>query len=180
MQRLDSLLLSAAGVLVLHQLAYMSSTLIGYEASVAHGHMAVAWFGGSLALLAVLASAIVRSLKRRQHLAASSGALTGRLIIGYTLMEQFERALDGYGTFDFFTEPVFWLGVAAAPFVAIALRWSIGSVVRIAAAIAADALRPALIKPMSVANPHLGFVPPLGLQLASVVSRRGPPARVHV
>lgn len=180
MQRIDSLLLASIGVLLVHQVAYMASALLGYEASVAHGNMAIAWFGGSLATLYVLARAITHSLKKRSHTSPNEIALFCAIAGGYVLLEQFERAIDGYGTFTLFSEPVFWLGMAVAPLVALALHWSVRSVVRLI-----EFVGPSVrTKRWPEAATLRAFAPaatisPLSLRLASVVSRRGPPAGLY-
>ena len=92
MQRIDSLLLASIGVLLVHQVAYMASALLGYEASVAHGHMAIAWFGGSLATLCVLARAITHSLKKRSHTSPNDIALFAAIAAD---PRPFERVLEG-------------------------------------------------------------------------------------
>ncbi len=180
MQRLDSLLLASVGVLLVHQVAYTASALLGYEASVAHGHMALAWFAGSLAALFALARAITRSLKRRRHDVTSEYGLFGAIAGGYLLLEQFERAIDGYGTFSLFGEPVFWLGMAIAPLIALALHWSVRSVERIVTFIALAARTSRWHeRPTQPVHRSTTTVLPLSQQLSSVVSRRGPPAVLH-
>ena len=181
MQRLDSLLLASVGVLLVHQVAYTTSALLGYEASVAHGHMALAWFGGSLAVLCALARAITRSLKRRHHNAPSEYRLFAAVAGGYVLLEQLERAVDGYGTFALFNEPVFWLGMAVSPLIALMLHWSVRSVERLVAFIAVTSRPPRRPERTSAGEFDIAStVVPLARQLASVVSRRGPPADLRV
>lgn len=176
MRRLDSLLLAGVGVLVVHQVAYTVSAIFGIENSVAHGHLAVAWFGGSLALLGVLARSVTKSLKRRQHDPGNVTHLALAISAGYFAMEQLERLADGYGVAELFGEPVFWLGLAVAPLVALALHWSVRTVAEIATFFlntptitwGAASLQPV---PVRVAPS------PVPAQLATVVSRRGPPVR---
>ena len=55
MRRLDSLLLTGVGVLLVHQSAYTVSSLAGYKAAVTHGHLETAWLLGSLATIGALA-----------------------------------------------------------------------------------------------------------------------------
>jgi len=181
MQRLDSLLLASVGVLLVHQAAYMASALLGYETSVAHGHMALAWFGGSLAILCALARAITNSLKSRNHNAPSEYRLFVAIASGYVLLEQFERAVDGYGAFALLAEPVFWLGLALSPLIALFLHWSVRSVKRIVifVALAASTKR----WPELTSSGEFGFpttVVPHSTQRACVVSLRGPPADLRL
>ena len=175
MQRFDSLLLSALGVLIVHQVAYMTSSLVGYETSIVHGSLAVAWFGGSMLALGALARSLTHSLQRRNHTSLSPWALSGSIAAGYLLMEQFERAVDGYGTLSIFLEPVFWLGMLAAPLVAYLLHWSVRSLVEL--------IEDALLAPaQTYARPQRTILSPLVLELSPLVvpldsvSRRGPPA----
>jgi len=60
MERIDTALLAALGVLVVHQFAYSVSAVLGDTSSVAHGHLAVAWLLGSVAALAGLGVAMTR------------------------------------------------------------------------------------------------------------------------
>ena len=179
-QRLDSLLLASIGVLLVHQVAYTASALLGYETSVAHGHMALAWFGGSIAVLCALARSITQSLKRRRHDATNVLTLFAAIAGGYLLLEQFERAVDGYGTFSLFSEPVFWLGMAVAPLVALALHWSVRSVARLVAFVAVTARTSRWQEPQPLRSFGIALgITPVSLQLASVVSRRGPPTDLN-
>ena len=177
MRRLDSLLLCGVGVLLAHQIAYMASAFLDYETSVAHGHLALAWLGGSIAALVALASRITNSLKSRNHAPAAASSLTAWIASGYLVLEQFERVLDGHGTFALFSEPVFWLGILAAPLVAIALRWSVRAAERLAIFVVRDSRSTpwprTTAAPFGTGCKGVGSIPS---QLASVVSRRGPPA----
>lgn len=174
-KRLDSLLLAGVGVLIVHQIAYTSSAVFGLENSVAHGHMAVAWFGGSLALLGALALSVSRSLKRRSHDAGSVSSLATAISLGYIAMEQIERLVDGYSLFALFSEPVFWLGLALAPLVAMVLHWSVQSAA-VFAALLLTPPSPHRWSTVQVQPVHLALVvSPIPTLLSSVVSRRGPP-----
>ena len=176
MRRLDSALLVLLGVLVAHQIAYLTSSAVGYETSIAHGHLKVAWLLGSVGLLATLARFLLSSLRRRKHDPGNVLHLAGAIAGGYLLMEEFERATDGYGLFALFHEPVFWFGLAAAPLVAIALSWSLRS---FEAAVSrfiegrADAPVSAPRPSCSLAATSLVTVPTSPLSFA--VCRRGPP-----
>lgn len=175
MDRLDSLLLAAVGVLIVHQVAYTSSAVVGVETSVAHGHLAVAWFGASIALLGALARAISVSLKKRQHDAGDVRTLAFAIGVGYVAMELVERLVDGQGATSLFSEPVLWLGMAIAPLVAIALHWSVRSVVEHAV----DFLTPPQRTWAAGPTPLVPFttVEPAFARVSVVVSRRGPPVR---
>ncbi len=128
MRRLDSALLAILGVLIAHQIAYLTSSMVGYENSVAHGHMKTAWLFGSAALLTALGRSIIVSLRRRHHNGGNPIHLAAAIGGGYFLMEQVERVVDGYGALTLFSEPVFWFGLAAAPLVAIVLSWLLASI----------------------------------------------------
>jgi hypothetical protein len=132
MRRLDKVLLAAIGVLIVHQVAYTVSAIAGIQPSLVHGHLAVAWIGSSVAALLLLTRAVTRSLRARNHGVVDGFRLFGSIAGGYFFMEQFERALDGQSTFSLFAEPVFWLGLVATPLVAVALRWSVRAVERLA------------------------------------------------
>ena len=179
MRRLDSFLLAGVGVLLAHQAAYSVSTLVGYETSVAHGHFAVAWLAGSLAVLCMLTRSITRSLRRRSYLPSSLYALSGAIALGYTGLEFAERLVGGLGAGSLFSELVFWVGVALAPLLAAMLHWSVRAVERFASAIvcsqesrrwpttSGSSLRATSIELLSHAP------------LSFVVSRRGPPNVLH-
>lgn len=176
MDRLDSLLLAAVGVLIVHQIAYTSSAVFGVETSGAHGHLAFAWFGGSIALLGALARAISVSLKKRQHDAGHVGVLASAIGVGYLAMELIERLVDGQGATTLFTEPVLWFGMALAPLVAIALHWSVRSVVERALEFLTPAQRTWTATTTSPLQPFFS-VEPAFARIAVVVSRRGPPVQ---
>jgi len=176
MHRLDSRLLAGAGVLIVHQVAYTISAMFGIETSVAHGHFAVVWFAGSLALLAALVRTLVISLKRRQHDAGNVNALAATIGGGYLALEWVERFVDGYDAFALFAEPVLWLGLALAPLVALALHYSVRSVAELAFEYLTVASRGWVTRTSSVPIP-VRVARPTPSQLSSVVSRRGPPIR---
>ena len=176
MTRVDSGLLAFLGVLIAHEAAYLASAAVGYESSIAHGHVKVAWLIGSLAVLGLLAKAIVSSLARRNHQPGNVLHLAAAISGGYFLMEQFERALDGYGATAIFSEPVFWLGLAVAPLVAAALSWSLRSIeTAVARFIESAPKTPATTAGLScsLGATSLALIPTS--TLSSVVCRRGPP-----
>lgn len=176
MKRVDSGLLAFLGVLIAHEFAYLSSSALGYENSVAHGHLKTAWLLSSVAVLGLLSRAIITSLRRRRHDGSNVAKLTALIGTGYFFMEQFERALDGYGVFELFSEPVFWLGLAAAPLVAIALSWSLRSVEDAVSRFSTNsgvAVPPSAPFVCSLASTSVVALP--SPVLSSVVSRRGPP-----
>lgn len=180
MRRLDDVLLAGVGVLTVHQLAYTASAALGYESSIAHGHLAAAWLLGSLAALVGLASAVTRSLRRRSHDVGGLHSLSRCIVTGYAAMEALERTVDGVGAHSLLGEPVFWLGLAAAPAVAFVLRSAVGSAERIAEYIIA-AVAPARSWP-AIADPGLGATTVELVPLSTgsfTVSRRGPPVRLH-
>ncbi len=179
MRRLDSLLLAGVGVLIAHQVAYGVSTLAGYEISVAHGHLAVAWLAGSLAVLCLLTRSITRSLRHRSYLPGSFHSLSGAIALGYTGLEFAERLVGGLGAISLFSELVFWLGVALAPLLAAVLQWSVRTIERLASAIIDaqekstwPATRDSSLRATSIEL--LSHAP-----LSFVVSRRGPPKLLH-
>ncbi|NNC81263.1 MAG: hypothetical protein HKN94_14060 [Acidimicrobiales bacterium] len=175
MKRLDATLLSAVGVLVVHQVAYTASATLGYESSVAHGHLAVAWLASSLAALVVLATAVTRSLRARRHRTSSLSALAGWIGGGYIVMESLERTYDGAGALSLFPEPVFWFGLVATPLVALGLRRAADSAVR--------AITSFVETMRAVRWPTVAAISPPAFELLFVssnsataaVSRRGPP-----
>ncbi|MGI9607254.1 MAG: hypothetical protein ACR2P0_14050 [Acidimicrobiales bacterium] len=179
MERIDAALLTGVGVLVVHQIAYSASAVLGLEESIAHGHLAVAWLLGSLAALCGVARAVTRSLRGRDHTASSFTALTGWITGGYVMLELGERWLDGSGALAFFGQPVFWLGIAAAPLVALALRWSVRSATRLTEWFIT--VEPAIDWPEPVLQPLVVQVAERRCTtLSFTVSRRGPPARLHI
>lgn len=176
MRRFDSLLLAGVGVLIVHQIAYTTSAVFGIENSVTHGHLAVAWFAGSLALLAVLARAVTHSLKSRHHESHTAPAIAAMISFGYIAMEQVERLADGYGAFELFAEPVFWLGMAIAPLVALVLHWSVQTAAELVSTfLATPSTAWFEVEPQPIAIPVV--VSPIAAQLSTVVSRRGPPVQ---
>ena len=179
MRRLDDLLLTGVGVLAVHQAAYTVSAALGFESSIAHGHMAIAWLVGSLLALVGLGLAVTRSLRQRSHAIGSPHVLISSMLVGYTLMEAVERTYDGVGAFSLPTEPVFWLGVGLTPLVALVLRWSLGSAERIAE-LFVGGLRTRGSWPDPII-PVLGATEVVLAPLPSssvAVSRRGPPVRL--
>ncbi len=176
MTRVDSAILAFLGVLLAHEVAYLTSSVVGYETSVAHGHLKTAWLLGSLFLLGLLSRSIITSLRRRHHDPGNVIHLAGSIAGGYFLMEQFERAIDGYGALTLFNEPVFWLGMAAAPLVAIVLSRSLHAVQRaVSRFVEAGEITehaPALAA-CSLGQTSIAFA--TSSTLSSVVSRRGPP-----
>jgi len=175
MRRLDSILLGAVGVLIVHQVAYTASATIGYETSVAHGHLAFAWMAGSLAALIGLATAIARSLRSRDHVAASAASLTRWIAGGYMAMETLERTYDGAGAPSLLFAPTFWLGVIAAPLVAFVLRRSLARAVLVVTAFI-ETMRTPTWRPARVTAPASFQILTVRTDSVSAsVSRRGPP-----
>ena len=178
MRRLDSGLLAFLGVLAVHQIAYSISRAAGAPSAIDHGHLAVAWLLAGLAAVAGLTLAVTRSLRARRHHVGSRLLLAGIVAAGYTALEAIERAADGIPVSSLVTEAVFWLGLAAAPIVAVALS----AMVR-----AADDLVRAFIEARTAewpaAAPPSLFPTSVVLQpvllRSESVSRRGPPVRSH-
>ena len=178
MARIDSALLVFLGVLIAHEIAYLTSSIVGFDTSVSHGHLRVAWLLGTVSLLGLLAKAVVASLRRRRHDGGNVLHLAGFIGGGYALLEQFERALDGYGAFTLFTEPVFWFGLAAAPLVALALSWSLRSIEDAVAKLLPAVALPTLQQADTTAALGVtSLITPYTPALSTVVSQRGPPSR---
>lgn len=175
MRRLDSLLLTGVGVLLVHQSAYTVSSLAGYKAAVTHGHLETAWLLGSLATIGALARAITRSLRRRNYSQDSLRALTGWILVGYLGLETLERLANGLSAATLLGEPVFWLGLAFAPFVALVLNWSMRTVARLVSAAVGQPPQPVVtaVAPTSLAATSVRLLPQIFLSFT--VSRRGPP-----
>lgn len=176
MHRIDRLLLSAVGVLLVHQIAYTASAMAGAESAVGHGHLAQAWWFASLAALVALARSITRSLKRRAHDPGNELALFGWVASGYVALEQIERLVDGIGVTALFSEPVFWIGLAAAPFVALTLHRSIRKFEAVVDSLVATPPRPTW-PTLPVAQPALR---PIEVRVSAGYHprsrpRRGPP-----
>lgn len=175
MRRLDSLLLAGVGVLLVHQGAYVMSSLAGVKVSVSHGHLETAWLIGSLTAILALARAVTRSLRSRHFDQSPPLSLTAWMLFGYLGMEATERVANGLSAFSLLGEPVFWIGLAIAPLVAMALHWSMRTVARV---VADYASRPdaRLVTPQ--VDPSLAAtsvtLPPQIFQ-SFTVSRRGPP-----
>jgi len=177
MARLDALLLAGIGVLLVHQGAYTLTALTGEQASIAHGHLQVAWLVASLGLLGALTRSALRSLRHRVVGTVSELSLFASIGGGYFVLEQAERAWDGYGALALFHEPVFWVGLALAPLVALALSWSLRSVEQVLVRLAASALhlRSTRSAPLTLASFHLLLDLSLERYLVLAAPRRGPP-----
>jgi hypothetical protein len=177
MRRLDACLLSGVGVLAVHQLAYSASSLLGADSVVGHGHLATAWLLAGFAAVAGLTRSVTRSLRRRCSSVPSLGALSTSIAIGYAAMEAMERLIDGSSAPALFGEAVFWLGLAATPIVAVALRALTQSVQHFAQTLAARD------EPRSWAPTALTVLGTTSIDLAPLLSRsgsvprRGPPRR---
>jgi len=178
MRRLDSLLLTGVGVLLVHQFAYAASSVVGVKTAVTHGHLEVAWLLGSLSAIGALARAITRSLARRSHNPGHTRTLASWITTGYLALETLERVANGLNAATLVTEPVFWLGLALGPAVALILVWSVRTVAQfVADALVADRPR---WSPRSTTS-SLGATSislPSPVLSAFVVSRRGPPLQV--
>lgn len=178
MARLDGILLAGVGVLLTHQGAYTLAAMTGEQASIAHGHMQIAWLLASLALLGGLTRSVLRSLQRRTTTPVSELRLFTWIALGYSGLEIGERIVDGYGALSLFHEPVYWIGLALAPLVAIALGWSLRSVERAIVAITI-AVTEALTAPVVPAPCATLFAYPsvnsLGQLMVLAAPRRGPP-----
>ena len=142
MERIDRILLSAVGVLLVHQTAYTASAMTGADSAVGHGHLAQAWWIASLAGLLGLARSISRSLKQRAHDPGNELAVFGWIAGGYVALELVERVVDGIPAASLFSEPVFWFGLAASPFVALALHRSVRTITSIVEAFGAVEPKP--------------------------------------
>ena len=175
MRQLDSLLLAGVGVLIVHQSAYAMTALAGTESSVAHGHLQSAWLIASLGVLCALTRSIIRSLRRR-FTQMSELALFAAVAGGYLVLEQAERLWDGYGAFTLFSEPVFWVGLALAPLVALALSWSLRSLERVLDRVL-ETLTPRPARRVTVRTTwgSRGLIPAFDTSLVLAAPRRGPP-----
>jgi lysylphosphatidylglycerol synthetase-like protein (DUF2156 family) len=180
MRRLDSLLLTGVGVLLVHQSAYAVSSLGGYKTAVTHGHLEVAWLFGSLTAIGALARAVTRSLRKRRYAHDHLATLTMWIVSGYLVLETFERVANDLAATSLLSELVFWLGLLFAPLVALVLRWSMQTVARIVAdAVASrdDTVRTGP-PPSSLASTSVRL--PAHIFFAFTVSRRGPPRLLHI
>ena len=175
MHRLDTLLLAGVGVLLTHQGAYAIAGFTGHS-SLSHDHLTVAWIIGSIALLLGLTRTITSSLKKRSFSGLSPIALTGFIAMGYAGMELIERLSHGYEATALLSEPVFWIGLLAAPLVAVLLGLSVRTVAEIALAWVEQPTRRWQLTLVEPAPATLRFVPAMH-SLDSVLSRRGPPVR---
>ncbi len=180
MARIDRSLLVFLGVLIAHEVAYLTSSVLGYENSVTHGHLKTAWLLGSVALLGVLARSVLRSLRRRHHTPGNPATLSALIAGGYVVVEQAERLVDGYSALTLFSEPVFWLGIAAAPLVAGVLVRSLESVAAATARLVGEALAdPEPISPTCTLR-STSLRLRTTIFLSSGVSRRGPPVSLSI
>jgi len=175
--RIDAILLTGIGVLLVHQGAYTLTALSGDEASIAHGHLQMAWLVASLGLLGALTRSVLRSLRGRAEATMSELSLFASISAGYLLLEQAERAWDGYGALALFHEPVFWIGLALAPFVALALAWSLRSVEQALVRLVSPAPRIHATRsaPLRLASFDALLRVPLERYLVLAAPRRGPP-----
>jgi len=174
MQRVDGLLLASAGVLLVHQSAYTVSAFAGFESTVGHGHLATAWLIGSFAALAAIARAIVRSVTSR-HLRINVLSLAALVGLGYGAMEAVERIANGINPVTLTSEPVFWLGLALAPLIALLLHISITTVERVVASVMAPSTQRWSAKPQPL-PPLFGQLLPIVIVDAHSATRRGPPS----
>lgn len=175
MRRIDSFLLAAMGVLVVHKLAYTVADFLAPVALVDHSHLAAAWSVGSFAMLAWLARVIVVSVRRRKHADLNAGGLATTIAIGYAALEQAERLLAGYEATALLGEPVFWLGLAFAPLVAVVLTHSVRTVTHLAAGLAPPTIH--TWPSVRIAPVQQLVLVPAHLAHRSAMSRRGPPIR---
>ena len=174
--RIDSALLAGIGILGVHQIAYTLTALAGTESSVAHGHLQSAWLLASLGLLGALARSIVRSVRRRTTGHVSELALFAWIAGGYFVLEQAERTWDGYGALTLFSEPVFWIGLALSPLIALALTWSVRSLERALNHIVESLTRrPERMGAVPCSWPATGLVVAFDTALVLAAPRRGPP-----
>lgn len=174
MERIDGVLLAGVGVLLVHQFAYTASALAGIETTGAHGHLGTAWLVGSFAALIVLARSIARSVRER-NLQVNALPLAALIGGGYALMEGVERIVDGHSLQTLFEQPVFWLGLAAAPLLALALHAAITTVEQILASVLSND------EPLRVRASRLCPAPTVrrdavpAVVLVHSAPRRGPP-----
>ncbi len=175
MAMLDRSLLAFLGVLIAHEVAYLTSSIAGYGNSVAHGHLKTAWLVGSVALLAVATRAVVTSLRRRRHHVGQPTQLAALIATGYVSLEQLERLADGYSLTTLFSEPVFWIGIAAAPLIAVLLTRALRTVELVAARLidSRDDCPVSAVVPQTLGATSVRTLSTL--LRSSVVSLRGPP-----
>lgn len=178
MRRLDSLLLTGVAVLLVHQLAYTASSLAGVKIAVTHGHLEVAWLFGSLSAIGALASAVTRSLRRREHDLGGIWSFTGWITTGYLTLETVERVANGLAATSLLSEPVFWLGLLLAPLVAFALGWSLRTLARFAADVIVNHRLRVSATSASKSLGETSVSLPSPLFSSFMVSRRGPPLLV--
>lgn len=176
MAQIDRLLLTFLGVLIAHEVAYLTSALAGYENSIAHGHLRTAWLIGSASLLSLVARALLTSLRRRNFAPGNPALLAGSIAGGYFVVETVERLVDGYSVATLFGEPVFWLGLAVAPLVAVLLSRSLESLEALATKLVGERhdrieAQPATCSLAATSVPSFSTV-----LLSSSVSLRGPPS----
>lgn len=177
MSRIDAILLAGIGVLLVHQGAYTLTALSGNETSIAHGHLQTVWLIASLGVLAALTRSVLRSLRHRARGQVSELTLFASIAGGYLLLEQMERAWDGHGAFALFSEPVFWVGLALAPLIALALGWSLRSVEKVIERFVGAIVPTRQTHAACTLHiaPRFGDVAPFDRRLAHSVPRRGPP-----
>ena len=176
MLRIDAVLLAGVGILCVHQGAYTLTALTGTESSIAHGHLQTAWLLASLGLLGVLTRSILRSVKARRSEGISELALFAWIAGGYLVLEQAERAWDGYGPLTLFSEPVFWVGLALAPLVALALSSSIRSIESAIHSFVQARPRLPRPRPRSVPSTSPTVLVLVGPRFIRTAPRRGPPS----
>lgn len=177
MRRLDSLLLAGVGIMAIHQIAYGIAPLVATGSTVGHGHLELAWTAGSLAAIAGLGSAIVGSLKRRNHLPLPLVTLSLLLASGYVSLEIAERVFNGMAATSLFSEAVFWIGLAAVVPVAVLLRASVQTVADLVLHLAQQADALPTFPPAASRTPftRTGRIPLLLPIRSRPCSRRGPP-----
>ncbi len=170
------MLLAGIGTLMAHEVAYLTRAALvsAGGAAVSHAHLPVLWgFGTAIAVAAITRTVVLSLRSRAGARSVDSGLLAIAMIALYVSQEAAELWWSGQPAISLLAQPTLWLGVAAAPLVALLLARLVDTVVELVAIVPTSRHRVGsdpLFTPARVE----AFLPLL-IRLAHSVSRRGPP-----
>ncbi len=172
--------LSALGVLVVHQLAYLSVLAAGLltpEGVLDHGHISMQW--AVVTPIAVLAAAgfIVHQIRSLPISIGSSFRLLAPMTgLGFVIQESVEHHIAGQTVSETFSSPAVIVGVLLTPFVVGALVHTLSSVAEFVAA--QFAVPPSFAVGIVQVWSPFRHVDPTPVRVLAV-SPRGPPIRLR-
>lgn len=175
------MLLAGIGTLTAHEVAYLSRAALvsAGGADVSHAHLPVLWGFGTAIAVAAITRIVVLSLRSRAGgRSVDSGLLAAAIIALYVSQEAAELWWSGQPAISLLAQPTLWLGVVAAPLVALLLARLADTVVGLVCVVPARRHRVRggpFFTPARVES----LCPPL-VRLAHSVTRRGPPRVVAI